>query len=106
MSNKKRRSSICKPSGFYSECPVCRSQSLIRLEVDVLCGDCDWDSTSTFVDSGGMDDIYAAFQEHFQLQRSTEQIQAEAMLPRLDQSTASLNELQNTEEFFIAEESA
>lgn len=54
-----------KPSTAYRCCPACRSKNLIRLEVDALCADCDWDSTFAFVQAGGMDNLFAAAIDHF-----------------------------------------
>lgn len=65
MMNHKRNKTIRKPSEAFQFCPACKSKELIRLDVDVLCGDCDWMSCEEFVESGGMDNIFAAFREHF-----------------------------------------
>ncbi len=62
---KKSKPVIAKPSKAFSHCPACKSKSLIRLEVDVVCGDCDWTSCESYVASGGMDDLGQAFVEHF-----------------------------------------
>jgi hypothetical protein len=62
---KKAKPAISKPSNTFSHCPACKSKSLIRLEVDVVCGDCDWTSCESYVASGGMDDIGRAFVDHF-----------------------------------------
>lgn len=53
------------PSKTYTQCPCCKSPNLIRLEVDALCANCDWTSVAAFVDSGGMDNIFAAHRDHF-----------------------------------------
>lgn len=53
------------PSKTYTQCPCCKSQSLIRLNVDALCADCDWTSIDAYVDSGGMDNLFAAHRDHF-----------------------------------------
>lgn len=42
-------------------CPVCKSSELARVYPDVFCCDCDWDSTSYFVNIGAMNNLlYAA----------------------------------------------
>jgi hypothetical protein len=46
-------------------CPMCGSRSLLKLNVDVLCGACDWDSTFAYVAAGGMDHLIAAARDHF-----------------------------------------
>ncbi len=53
------------PSRKYKKCKACGSTDLIRLEVDVLCADCDWDSTEESVASGLMDELFTASREHF-----------------------------------------
>lgn len=53
------------PSRKYKKCKACGSTDLIRLEVDVLCADCDWDSTEESVASGLMDELYTASREQF-----------------------------------------
>lgn len=60
-----KRKALSKPSEVYSECPACRSQDLLRMEVDVLCSDCDWMSCEQYVEMGGMDNFFLAFREHF-----------------------------------------
>lgn len=62
---ERKSKSVRKPAEVYHECPACSSRELIRLEVDVLCGDCDWMSCEEFVEMGGMDNIFAAFNDHF-----------------------------------------
>ena len=46
-------------------CPACGTSDLIRLNVDVICGICDWDSTYAYVQAGGMDNLRVAYLEHF-----------------------------------------
>ncbi len=66
MKNK-RKAKPQNPVTQYKHCPACKSKSLIHLEVDVICGDCDWLSAEAYVDSGGMDNIFAACLEHFNI---------------------------------------
>ena len=55
------------PVHAHTKCPACKCKSLIRLEVDVLCTECDWMSAEVYVASGGMDNIYGAYLDHFSL---------------------------------------
>ena len=70
-----KKNSIRKPSEAYQACPACKSKNLLRLEVDVLCGECDWMSCEEFVEMGGMDNLFQAFREHFPM--TTEEEAAE-----------------------------
>ena len=54
-----------KPSKTVKRCPACGTEDLIRLNVDVVCRICDWDSTYAYVQAGGMDNIKLAYLEHF-----------------------------------------
>lgn len=63
--SKSKSKQVRHPSKTYTQCPCCKSPNLIRLEVDALCADCDWTSVAAFVDSGGMDNIFAAHRDHF-----------------------------------------
>lgn len=62
---KSKKAQLRKPSEVYKPCPACRSKRLIPLEVDVICGDCDWMSCEEYVECGGMDNLFAAFRDHF-----------------------------------------
>ena len=64
MTNLKKKI-VRKPSEVYQICPACKSKELIRLEVDVLCGECDWMSCEEYVEMGGMDNLFSAFRDHF-----------------------------------------
>lgn len=64
---RKLKPTVQAPSKVYSQCPKCKSHDLIRLAVDVVCAECDWDSTAEFVASGGMDNIFAAYLDHFEI---------------------------------------
>lgn len=63
--SKAKKKTIHKPSKVISSCPHCKCQDLIRLEVDVLCANCDWMSAEAHVETGGMDNMYRAFADHF-----------------------------------------
>lgn len=67
-----KKKSIRKPSEAYQACPACKSKNLLRLEVDVLCGECDWMSCEEYVEMGGMDNLFLAFREHFPMTRAEE----------------------------------
>lgn len=43
------------------------------MNVDVLCADCDWMSCEAYVESGGMDNIFAAYRDHFGINAEDEQ---------------------------------
>ena len=58
---------IANPSAIYAKCPECGSSQLLHLAVDVLCCSCDWMSTEGFVEAGGMDNLLAAFNDHFRV---------------------------------------
>lgn len=68
MSNKKSKKALRRPSEVYQLCPVCQTTNLIRLNVDVLCGECDWISCEEHVECGGMDNLFVAFRDHFSLE--------------------------------------
>ncbi len=63
--SKSKSKQVRHPSKTYTQCPCCKSQNLIRLKVDALCADCDWTSISAYVDSGGMDNLFSAYRDHF-----------------------------------------
>lgn len=63
---------ITNPNTVYSKCPDCGSNRLLRLAVDVLCCSCDWMSTESFVEAGGMDNLISAYNNHFRTHRSEE----------------------------------
>lgn len=53
------------PTKAFKKCPVCGGRELLPVGVDVLCGACDWGSMQSHVDSGGMDNIFSAYIDHF-----------------------------------------
>jgi ribosomal protein L37AE/L43A len=55
------------PVRQYAQCPACKCKNLIRLEVDVICAECDWMSAEAYVESGGMDNLFGAYLDHFNL---------------------------------------
>lgn len=67
-----KKKTLRMPSEIYQACPACKSKSLLRLEVDVLCGECDWMSCEEFVEMGGMDNLFQAHRDHFPTTRAEE----------------------------------
>ncbi len=65
MKNQKNKKSVRRPVDVYTQCPSCKSKNIIPVVVDVICGDCDWMSCEEHAQGGGMDDLVAAFCEHF-----------------------------------------
>ncbi len=65
MKNQKNKKLVRKPVDVYKQCPSCKSKNIIPVAVDVICGECDWMSCEEHVRGGGMDDLAAAFCEHF-----------------------------------------
>ena len=66
---KKEKKNVRNPAETFKSCPACDSTSLIRLEVDVLCISCPWDSSEVYVEAGGMDDLYNAYEEQLLLEQ-------------------------------------
>ena len=62
---RERVERIRNPVDVIHKCPKCGSKNLLKLNVDVLCGHCDWDSTWAYVAAGGMDHLLAAARDHF-----------------------------------------
>ena len=58
-----------RPSDIFSVCPQCESKELLKLEVDVMCLDCSWNSAKAYVDCGGMDNLFGALADHIGLHR-------------------------------------
>ncbi len=63
--NDKTKNKIQKPSKLFNNCPACGCKNLIKLDVDALCSQCDWDSTLYYVSAGGMDSLIGAYIDHF-----------------------------------------
>lgn len=47
----------------FNHCPNCGSDELIEFGADTLCCHCNWDSCSTYVEEGLMDNRFQAFKE-------------------------------------------
>lgn len=89
------KKTVRKPAEVYQACPACQSKQLLRLEVDVLCVDCDWMSCEEFVEMGGMDNIFEAFREHFPLTPAEE---AAELIAESAKDEADVPELVHQEE--------
>ena len=52
------------PRDAFDECPSCFSDAGLRsLSIDVFCTSCGWDSSSAFVDVGGLDGLMNEFEK-------------------------------------------
>lgn len=69
---KHKSKKIRNPVQVFNECPMCKSRDLLRLQVDVLCSECDWMSCEEYVGLGGMDNIFAAYNDHFPMSQEEE----------------------------------
>jgi hypothetical protein len=96
---KTRKKAIRKPSEVYQACPKCKSKELLRLEVDVLCADCDWMSCEEYVEMGGMDNLFAAFRDHFPLTQEEEAAELIAASISESAKTSALREVVNEDAF-------
>lgn len=66
MTDKRLKKNRCrKPSDIYEHCPACNSKNIYKLDVDVVCFNCDWNSTAEYVASGGMDQLITSYFDHF-----------------------------------------
>ena len=96
MNKQKNKKALRRPSEVYQSCPMCQATNLIRLNVDVLCGECDWMSCEEHVECGGMDNLFAAFRDHFSLDALTiEEIEAQTNADAIaEQSQLSVEPLE------------
>ena len=62
------------PTTVFNCCQKCKSKNIHKMEVDVFCFDCDWNSWENYIESGGMDDLNFAYYEHFGKAKLTEEI--------------------------------
>ena len=53
----------CKPVDRFKHCPACGCKHLIRLDPDVVCSQCDWNSAAWDVNQGSMDNLLRAAKE-------------------------------------------
>ena len=79
---KHRSKTPRKPAEVFNECPACKSRDLLRLQVDVLCSDCDWMSCEEYVSMGGMDNLFAAYKDHFPVNQEDELVELVAQQRR------------------------
>ena len=55
---QRRRSAVNLPVDAFTSCPSCGSSNYLReMSSDVYCYGCGWDSSSAFVEAGGVDDL-------------------------------------------------
>ena len=72
---QKNKSPVKLPADAFTICPSCRSvDSLQKVSLAVYCHECCWDSSSAFVDAGGMDQLI--YEYEMRLQRQSEQAAA------------------------------
>lgn len=81
-----------KPVDHFHKCPACGCKDLIQINPDVLCSECDWDSTAWDVSRGGMDSLFSAANEFgFKvLTLAEEQASQKSELNDFEKSTQSL----------------
>ena len=60
-----------RPVDYFKKCPKCGEKELIKLDPDVLCSSCDWDSLAWDVSRGAMDNITQAAKEAFVFSKPT-----------------------------------
>lgn len=58
-----RKQARIKPNRHFMKCPTCGCIGLISVGPDVLCSNCDWDSTAWDVSRGAMDNLFRAIRE-------------------------------------------
>ena len=72
---QRKRSPVKLPTEAFTCCPSCRSADYLqKLSITVYCHGCGWDSSSAFVEAGGMDDLI--YEYEMRLQRQSEQAAA------------------------------
>lgn len=55
---QRSRSAVNLPVDAFTTCPSCGSSNYLReMSCDVYCYGCGWDSSSAFVEAGGLDDL-------------------------------------------------
>jgi len=66
-----KKCAINLPVDAFATCPSCRSSNYLRkLSFDVYCHGCGWDSSSAFVEVGGLDALI--YEYEMKLQRQAE----------------------------------
>jgi len=67
-----KKCAINLPVDAFTTCPSCRSSNYLHeLSFDVYCHGCGWDSSSAFVEAGGLDALI--YEYEMKLQRQAEQ---------------------------------
>jgi hypothetical protein len=68
---QKMKHAINLPVDAFTTCPSCRSSSYLReLSFDVYCHGCGWDSSSAFVEAGGLDALIYEYEKSLEQQAS------------------------------------
>ena len=66
-----KKYSINMPVEAFTACPSCRNADNLRqLSFDVYCHGCGWDSSSAFVEAGGLDELI--YEYEMRLQRKSQ----------------------------------
>lgn len=86
---KERKQKRIRPVNHFSKCPKCGDAELIRLDPDVLCSKCDWDSCLWDVQRGGMNNLEAAAREFFQPKMNVIDGQGAAATPANSESESN-----------------
>ena len=69
---REKRREIKLPVDAFTSCPSCCSANYLhQMSIDVYCHGCGWDSSSVFVDVGGLDELI--YEYEMKLQRQAEQ---------------------------------
>lgn len=76
------------PVDAFAACPSCRSASYLnQMSIDVYCHGCGWDSSSAFVEVGGLDALIYEYEMKLQCQSE----QAAAAQRRLEEKQKQQN---------------
>ena len=60
------------PVDAFTACPSCRSSNYLReISFDVYCHGCGWDSSSAFVEAGGLDALIYEYEMELERQKET-----------------------------------
>ena len=83
-----KKCAINLPVDAFTTCPSCRSANYLhQLSFDVYCQGCGWDSSSVFVEAGGLDALI--YEYEVKLQRQSEQ--AAAVQRKLEEKNKQQN---------------
>jgi len=68
----RKRCAINLPVDAFTTCPSCRSSNYLReMSFDVYCHGCGWDSSSAFVEAGGLDALIYEYEMELERQKET-----------------------------------